>query len=128
MDCLAAPTAQVPIWWRGIEGEPPAAKFIAATRERTGEGPTFSELFRDLLPEGNGVPSSLSELTWFQRRQVVQSFRRHCAIQWRRHGRITWEHRVERSLRTGGKFRRQSRDPHEGDPAETPTRAPAASS
>ena len=121
-----------PIWWRSVEGPPPtpwvdvfiaftgedsadewglaAAIFIAQTRRRTGMGPTFSEMFFELLPDTGGVPSSLpSDLDYQVRRKLIGDFRIHSATQWRRLGWISWQQGVERSLRVGPVFREHSR-------------------
>lgn len=87
-----------------------AAIFIARSRKRAGRGPTFAELFRELIPDGNGHPSRLPDMTFLQRRQVVSEFRLHVAIEWRRRDWINWDHGVERSLRTGRAFRDRSRE------------------
>ncbi|MDQ4215058.1 hypothetical protein [Microbacterium capsulatum] len=121
-----------PIWWRSVDGPPPtpwvdvfasftgtdtadewglaAAIFIAQTRRRTGMGPTFSEMFLELLPDTDGIPSSIvDEFDYRERRQLIGDFRIHAAIEWRRRGWISWERGVERSLRVGKVFRAHSR-------------------
>lgn len=131
-DCRDVVTGQVrPIWWRVGSEVPPttwldmfeaftgeatadewglaAGIFVSRTRRRTGRGPTFSELFQELLPDGHGLPSRLTDLTFAERSQVVQEFRLHVMIEWRRRGWVNWDHGVERSLRTGRAFRQRSR-------------------
>lgn len=121
-----------PIWWRGITTAPPAqwsyvfeeltgadtaeewalaaAVFIAQTRRRTGRGPTFSELFTELLPDTAGLPAPFPEdLDFAERRRAVTGFRGHVTIEWRRRGMISWEKNVTRSLRVGPVFRERSR-------------------
>lgn len=125
-------TGQVrPIWWRVVHRTPPiawvetfndftgentadawglaAAIYVSRTRRRTGRGPTFGELFLELLPDGRGLPSTLTGLTFLERRQVFHDFRLHIMIEWRRRGWVQWDHGVERSLRTGRTFRETSR-------------------
>jgi hypothetical protein len=120
------------LWWPLAEPNPPAswayvfeeltseetadqwglaaAIFIAQTRHRTGQGPTFLELFLHLLPDLNGLPADFpSDIEYLDRRRVVQAFRGHAAIEWRRRGLISWERNVMRSLRVGRAFREQSR-------------------
>jgi hypothetical protein len=121
-----------PIWWRAIEAPPPdtwvyafedftgqdtadqwglgAAIFIAQMRRRTGSGPTFSELFRELLIDTNGVPSELPEdIELLQRRNLISNFRIYVAIDWKRRGWVSWNPNVPRSLRVGRAFRELSR-------------------
>lgn len=121
-----------PIWWRAVEAPPPdiwadtfhdftgtdtadqwglgAAVFIAQTRRRTGSGPTFSELFRELLIDSNGVPSELPQsIELVQRRRLISDFRIYVAIDWKRRGWLSWNPNVPRSLRVGRAFREQSR-------------------
>lgn len=121
-----------PIWWRGIETPPPAewsymfecftdddagdewalaaAIFIAQTRRQTALGPTFSELFRHLLPDLNGLPSPFpADLDFIERRRAVANFRGHVTIDWRRRGLISFDKGVTRSLRVGREFRERSR-------------------
>ncbi len=86
-----------------------AAIFVARSRKRTGSGPTFAELFGELIPDGGGFPSRLPDMSFLERRQVVGAFRLHVAIEWRRREWINWDHGVERSLRTGRTFRTRSR-------------------
>lgn len=121
-----------PIWWRGIDAPPPAAWtymfehftgddtaeewalaaaiFIAQTRRRTTFGPTFSELFTQLLPESNGLPGAFPNgLEFIERRRAAAGFRGHVTIEWRRRGLISFEKGVTRSLRVGPVFRERSR-------------------
>lgn len=87
-----------------------AAIFIAQTRRRTGLGPTFAELFAHLIPETNGLPSSLPrELDFMERRRAMHGFRGHAAIEWRRRGLISYDSNVTRSLRVGRIFRERSK-------------------
>jgi hypothetical protein len=135
-----------PIWWHAVEGNPPiewqlafealtdeefadkwglaAAVFIARTRRRTGRGPTFSEMFRALLPEETGaLPEWPAGLNYHARFQLMGSFRLHVAIQWKRQGWINWDTGVERSLRVGRRFREESRARQADKPADTARRA-----
>lgn len=121
-----------PIWWRGIESSPPtewvytfeaftgedtadewalaAAIFIAQTRRRTHEGPTFVELFTHLLPDADGLPGPLpGHLEPAECRLAISGFRGHATIEWRRRGIISFDKGVARSLRVGREFRRRSR-------------------
>lgn len=120
-----------PIWWRAVEAPPPstwvdafedftghetanqwglgAAIFIAQTRRRTGSGPTFSEMFKEILLDTNGVPSKLPEsIEFVQRRKLLSDFRIHAAIEWKRRGWVNWSPDVPRSLRVGRMFRELS--------------------
>lgn len=121
-----------PIWWRGVTSPPPAqwayvfddltgehtaeewalaaAIFIAQTRRKTGQGPTFAELFTHLLPETSGLPAAFPPgLEFIDRRRALSGFRGHVAIEWRRRAMINWDKDVERSLRVGRSFRQRSR-------------------
>lgn len=121
-----------PIWWQEINSPPPAewvfmfedftgadtaeqwalaaAIFIAQTRRRTTAGPTFAELFTNLLPDTDGLPGPLPRnLDFIQRRRAVAGFRGHAAIEWRRRGMISFDNGVMRSLRVGREFRERSR-------------------
>jgi len=121
-----------PIWWRGITSAPPAqwsyvfeeltgqdtadewalaaAIFVARTRRRTGHGPTFAELFAELLPDTGGLPAPFpGSLDFVERRRAVTGFRGHTTIEWRRRGMIGWDRDVPRSLRVGKAFRERSR-------------------
>lgn len=132
-----------PIWWRGQGGFSPtvwtdafltftcdetadewglaAAILIARTRRRTGRGPTFADLFRELLLDGDGFPGPLAGLAYLDRWNVVREFRRHVAIEWRRRGWINWDLGVERSLRTGRVFQERSRQRRTGSRADGAT-------
>lgn len=124
--------AGLPIWWHSPDEPPPtswiymfesftaeetadqwglaAAIFIARTRRKTGQGPTFAELFRELMPGTRGVPSEPPKsLDGIDRRRLVSDFRIHAAIEWKRRGWISWDHRVKRSLRVGRVFRTHCR-------------------
>ncbi|SDG15370.1 hypothetical protein [Microbacterium sp. 77mftsu3.1] len=121
-----------PIWWRAIEGNPPtewdlafegltgdeladewglaAAVLIARVRRKTGQGPTFAELFEALLPETSYIhPRWPSGVTRSARAQTMRLFRLHVAIEWKRRGWINFDTNVSRSLRVGRAFRQQSR-------------------
>lgn len=125
-----------PVWWRFADGNPPtewqiafetltgeeradewglaAAIFIARTRRRTGRGPSFAELLRELLPEDSELfPRWPVELNAAARVQTWYAFRHHAAVEWKRRGWINWDTNVERSLRTGRQFRARSRQ-HQG--------------
>ncbi len=140
-DCRDVVTGQLrPIWWRVSSETPPtpwlamfesftgestadewglaAGIFVSRTRKRTGRGPTFSEVFQELLPDGNGYPSRLAGLNFAERRQALQEFRLCVMIEWRRRGWVNWDHGVERSLRTGRAFRAHSRQRREALEAE----------
>jgi hypothetical protein len=121
-----------PIWWQNIEAPPPAewvymfeeftggdtaehwglaaAIFIAQTRRRTGQGPTFAELFSHLLPDTKGIPGPIpATLQSAERRAAVAGFRGHVAIEWRRRNIISFDKGALRSLRVGREFRDRSR-------------------
>lgn len=121
-----------PIWWRAVEAPPPAiwqdtfndftgedtagqwglgaAVFIAQTRRRTGSGPTFSEMFKAILIDTDGLPSALPDsIDSMQRRRLIRDFRIHVAIEWKRRGLVDWTPGVPRSLRVGPAFRELSR-------------------
>lgn len=121
-----------PIWWQTVETQPPyrwvdafedftgqttadqwglgAAIFIAQTRRRTESGPTFSEMFREILIDTNGVPSELPECIEFQQgRELISNFRIYVAIDWKRRGWVSWDQNAPRSLRVGRAFRELSR-------------------
>lgn len=129
---VAVTSNSYPIWWRGITIAPPAqwsyvfeeltgpdtaeewalgaAVFVAQTRHRTGRGPTFGELFTELLPDTRGLPAPFPEgLDFAERRRAVTGFRGHVTIEWRRRGMIGWDKDVARSLRVGHAFRERSR-------------------
>lgn len=120
-----------PAWW-GVSSTPPAqwayvfdeltgedtaeewalaaAIFIAQTRRRTGQGPTFTELFTHLLPDTAGLPAGFpAGLGYPERRRALSSFRGLVAIEWRRRAMINWDKDVTRSLRVGRSFRARSR-------------------
>lgn len=120
-----------PIWWRAIEAPPPrpwvdafeeftgedtadqwglgAAIIIAQTRRRTGSGPTFAELFKEILIDSNGVPSELPDhIAFLHRRKLISDFRMYVAIDWKRRGWVSWNPQVPRSLRVGRAFRQLS--------------------
>lgn len=120
-----------PIWWRAVEAPPPdiwldtfedftgedtadqwglgAAIFIAQTRRRTGSGPTFSEMFKAILIDTDGVPSRLPEtIEPVPRRKLIGDFRICVAIDWKRRGWVSWNPNVPRSLRVGRAFRELS--------------------
>ena len=122
-----------PIWWRGISVPPPAewtymfeaftgdesaeewalgaAIYVAQVRRRTGAGPTFLELFSFLLPDTGGLPGSFPiDLEPDERRIALSGFRGHVMIAWRRHGMISFDRSVTRSLRVGREFRERSRE------------------
>ncbi len=121
-----------PIWWRAIEGTPPiewriafegltgdehadrwglaAAIFIVRVRRRTGQGPTFAELFDALFPENSSLhPSLPAGVSRSAHAQTMRLFRLHVAVEWKRRGWINFETNVPRSLRVGRTFREQSR-------------------
>lgn len=82
-----------------------AAIFISQVRRSTGAGPTFSELFRHLLPDTDGLPSPLSpRLSALDRNRVTVAFRGYVAIEWRRRRMINFDRDVSRSLRAGSEF------------------------
>jgi hypothetical protein len=82
-----------------------AAVTIARVRRRTSEGPTFSELFSELMPDTHGIPGPMRDgATSSARYAATHEFRHHVAIEWRRRGLIGWSHGVERSLRVGPAF------------------------
>jgi hypothetical protein len=122
-----------PIWWRGNSAAPPAswvymfeeftggdsaeqwaleaAIVVARVRKRTSSGPTFSELFVELMPNTNGVPGPLPDSTTSdERKRAINKFRLHAAIEWRRRGMIGWSKGVERSLRVERRFNVQARE------------------
>jgi hypothetical protein len=130
VEVLVVPDTR-PIWWRAVEAPPPdtwadtfqsftgsdtadewglgAAIIIARTRRRTGSGPTFSELFKELLSDTNGVPSPLPDsIDIVQRRRLISDFRIYVAIVWKRRGWVSWNPNVPRSLRVGRRFRELS--------------------
>lgn len=121
-----------PIWWRAQEGPPPAswdvafrdftdpdtadewglaaAIFIARTRRRLDRGPTFVELFNELLPDSGGLPAPIPvRLNYSQRARLAQDFRIYAAIEWKRRGWVSWDVSIARSLRVGRVFRELSR-------------------
>lgn len=120
-----------PIWWRAADRDVPAewvesfdaltsdalvdhyglaaGVFITRTRRRTGQGPTFSEMFRELFEEGTLHPEWPPGMNNPTRTAIQDSFRRHVAIQWKRRGWISWDPGVPRSLRVGHVFRERSR-------------------
>lgn len=129
---VAVTSNSYPIWWRGITTAPPAqwsyvfeeftaddtatewalaaAVFIAKTRRRTGHGPTFAELFSELLPDAKGLPTAFPEgMEFAERRNAIRGFRGHVTIEWRRRRMISWDKDVARSLRVGPAFRELSR-------------------
>ena len=82
-----------------------AARYTARIRLRTGDGPTFAELFNYLWPLHGGVPSPLpEELTGSQRREVREKFRSGVSAHLARSG---WIHATAktRSLRPGPRYR-----------------------
>ena len=130
VEIFVAPNTR-PIWWRAVEAPPPgtwvdafedftgqesadqwglgAAIFIAQTRRRTGTGPTFSEMFKEILIDTNGVPSELPEsIEFLHRRELISDFRTYVAIDWKRRGWVSWNPNVPRSLRVGRAFRELS--------------------
>ena len=121
-----------PVWWRAQEGPPPAswdvvfrnftgadtadewglaaAIFIARTRRRLDRGPTFVELFTELIPDSEGLPAPIpARLNYSQRVRLAPDFRIYAAIDWKRRGWISWDVSVARSLRVGRAFRELSR-------------------
>lgn len=130
-DCGVPAADSRPIWWRATDGDPPAAWverfdvltsdaaadqygraagiFISRVRRRTGQGPTFSELFHELFEVGALHPEWPPNLDWLTRRSIRGSYRLHVAIQWKRRGWISWDPRVTRSLRVGRVFREHAR-------------------
>lgn len=120
-----------PIWWSATEVEAPGAWieafdtlttdavadrhgltagiYIARVRRRTGRGPTFTELFGEVLKEERPHPEWPAELSNVARAAIGRSFRLHVAIQWKRRGWIAWDPGVARSLRVGPAFRECSR-------------------
>lgn len=88
-----------------------AAVFISRTRKRTGRGPTFAEMF-DVVQALDAAlsppwPDGASKIS---QRATVQSFRYFVAAHWKRRGWISFERGLERSLRTGRKFRERSNE------------------
>lgn len=89
-----------------------AALYIAQVRERTGEGPTFSELFRELMPDTDGAPGLLpEEFTSSDRQYAAHRFRYGCAIAWANLGWIRWRRKTPRSLDAGPRFHLGPRTP-----------------
>lgn len=122
-----------PSWWGRVSSPPPAswsymyeeftgedtgdewalaaAIFVARSRKRTSEGPTFSELFDHLMPDTNGLPGPLpAGMTLEERRSAPSRFRFFTALAWRQRRMITWSRDVERSLRVDRRFTALSRD------------------
>jgi hypothetical protein len=122
-----------PIWWRGIPTPPPAAWvytfeeftgadsadewalaaaiFIAQVRRRTSHGPTFKELFTQLLPDTNGLPGPFPDrMELPDRQRAISGFRIFTAIEWRHRGMIGWEIHIARSLRVGREFPKKARE------------------
>ncbi|MFJ3426335.1 hypothetical protein [Leifsonia aquatica] len=82
-----------------------AAVTIARVRRRTSEGPTFSELFSEVMPDTHGIPGPMRDGTTSNvRYAATHKFRYHIAVEWRRRGLIGWSNGVERSLRVGPAF------------------------
>ncbi|WP_223692176.1 hypothetical protein [Leifsonia poae] len=82
-----------------------AAIVIADVRARTSHGPTFGELFLQLLPDTNGLPGQFPDgMEYIERRRAVSGFRLHTAIEWHRQGMVRWSTGVERSLQVGRRF------------------------
>lgn len=120
-----------PIWWVAAAGDPPhewvvafealtdesladhyglaAGIFVARVRRRSGHGPTFTELFRELFEESQLHPEWPEGLNNVMRAAILHSYRLHVAIQWKRRGWINWDPGVARSLRVGRVFREHSR-------------------
>jgi hypothetical protein len=121
-----------PMWWRANSTPPPArwtyvieeftgddsvdewalaaAIFIAQVRKRTSQGPTFKELFTELLPDTNGHPGPLPDaMNSLERKYAINHFRIHAALVWHRQGMISWENGTARSLRVGRLFWRRAR-------------------
>ncbi|TXK12344.1 hypothetical protein FVP77_02365 [Microbacterium hatanonis] len=126
-----------PPWWRATPGDPPphwyiafevltgdergadwgmaAAIHVARIRRRTGRGPTFAEVFDELLPQSSPLqPPWPAHVSSKSRHDIMQSFRRHVAIEWKRQGWINWDVGVPRSLRVGPSFRERSRSRQAG--------------
>lgn len=83
-----------------------AAVVIARERRRIAAGPTFSELFSELMPDTDGMPGPVRDGTTSSARiSATHKFRYHVAIEWRRRGLIGWSNGVERSLRVGPVFK-----------------------
>jgi len=83
-----------------------AAIAIARFRKQHRQGPTFTELFEEIV-----IFPGAEETTHTPPRHVrelTRRFRHHVAVHWRRLGWIDWNHNT-RSLRTGRKFRVASR-------------------
>jgi hypothetical protein len=122
-----------PAWWRAMSEPPPAtwtyafeeftgddtadewgiaaAVFIRQVRWTTSRGPSFSELFAELLPDKNGWPGSLPNgMRSADRQRAISAFRFHTAIEWRRRGRVDWDEGIARSLRVGKKIHALSRE------------------
>jgi hypothetical protein len=127
-----------PTWWRVVAGDPPrsmldafdevtgddhadawglsAALVVARTRRETGEGPSFSELFQELMPR-------VSKLTveWptgtnaWARSATLRAFRLYAAVEWKRRGWISWDVGVARSLRTGRTFSNRGKQLRKAD-------------
>ncbi|RKR74761.1 hypothetical protein [Frondihabitans australicus] len=87
-----------------------AATFIDGFTRRQLQGPTFSEMFRHLLHEHDGLPAEFPPGMRSRDRVVLkEGFRHHVALAWRRTGLISWTRFEYRSLRVGPTFRRRSR-------------------
>lgn len=80
---------------------------IARVRIETGTGPSFSELFHELLPHTAGIPTPLpEEFAYPDRRYAINRFRYGCGIAWANLGWIRWRRGIERSLDTGPRLPR----------------------
>lgn len=87
-----------------------AGVFIAHTRKRTGEGPTFRELFAHLLADPDGLPGDFPPgLNRQGRWKLRDAFYMNALLPWRHRQMIRWSPGVTRSLALGSAFRKRSR-------------------
>jgi len=119
-----------PTWWVATQVDPPeewierfnalaedtcadryglrAGVFIARVRRRTGAGPSFSEMFTEVLQGEPLHPAWPEGLDYAVRAAIQRSYRLHVAVVWKRRGWISWTRGVTRSLRVGITFRERS--------------------
>jgi hypothetical protein len=82
-----------------------AARFTEKIRLRTGDGPTFAELFSHLWPEHGSLPSPFPDgLTCGQRGEIREQFRSEVSALLSRSGWIRATAKT-RSLRPGPRYR-----------------------
>ncbi|RKR74762.1 hypothetical protein [Frondihabitans australicus] len=82
--------------------------FVARYRRLYTLGPTFREMFQELLPDTGGLPGDFpDELEPDQRAEAASRFRMHVANVWRHEGMIGWRDGHAHTLRTGTQFRAQ---------------------